>query len=140
MAGRPQESARTGATYKLAEFLNQNWDDRVGRTNNDVAIELGYESANIISMWRTGRTRVPLKKLPDIARLLKVDLVELLPLWFEQDWGDRPDASELQTIIGSHIATESEAKLLRAIRKARPQTAVAFTDAEIAAVAAVVGS
>jgi hypothetical protein len=119
MAGRPQESARTGPTYQLAEFLNHNWDEKVGRTNEDVAQELGYRAANLISMWRTGKTRIPLEKMPDIARLMKVDIALLLPLWLEQQWGDRDDGGNLRAIF-ERFATVREGELLAALRVTNP--------------------
>jgi transcriptional regulator with XRE-family HTH domain len=135
MAGRPQESARTGATYQLAEFLNRNWDEKVGRTNEDVAQELGYRAANMISMWRTGRTRVPLEKLPDIARLMKVDIALLLPMWLEQQWGDRADGGNMRAIF-DRFGTAREGQLLAALRTAIPGDPL-LTPAVIAAMVAV---
>ena len=119
MAGRPQESARTGPTYQLAQFMNHNWDEKVGRTNEDVAQELGYRAANMISMWRTGRTRVPLEKLPDIARLMKVDVALLLPMWLEQQWGDRDDGGDMRALF-DRFATAREGQLLAALRTTLP--------------------
>lgn len=136
MAGRPQESSRTGATYQLAEFMNRNWDMMVGRTNEDVAQELGYKAANMISMWRTGKTRVPLERLPDVARLMKLDISVLLPLWFEQQWGERADLKPLQTLF-KRFATPREAELLFAIREADPKDPV-FTPETVKAVVAVI--
>ena len=135
---RPQESSRTGPTYQLAEFMNRNWDASVGRTNEDVAGELGYRSANIISMWRTGRTRVPLDKLPGVARLMKLDMVALLPAWFEQQWGDRTDVAVLQKTILSRITTDREARLLSALREAVPAGGLEFTHDQIKAMVTVV--
>jgi transcriptional regulator with XRE-family HTH domain len=99
--------------------MNQNWDEKVGRTNEDVAQELGYRAANMISMWRTGRTRVPLEKLPDIARLMKVDIALLLPMWLDQQWGDRDDGGDMRAIFG-RFATARESELLAALRKTLP--------------------
>ena len=118
MAGRPQQSVRTGPTYKLANFMNDNWDNLVGRTNEDVAMELGYKAANMISMWRTGKTRIPLEKLPDVARIMKLDIGTLLPLWFEQYWGERKDADRLIKEFESRIIYSSEIPLVETIRKA----------------------
>jgi transcriptional regulator with XRE-family HTH domain len=135
MAGRPQESACTGPTYQLAEFLNRNWDEKVGRTNEDVAQELGYRAANMISMWRTGRTRIPLEKLPDIARLMKVDIALLLPMWLEQQWGDRDDGGNMRAIF-DRFATAREGELLAALRTTNPGDPV-LSPAVIAAMVAV---
>jgi hypothetical protein len=133
---RPQESARTGPTYQLAEFLNRNWDEKVGRTNDDVAMELGYKSSNIISMWRTGRTRIPLDKLPDLARLMKLNLADLLPMCLEQQWGDRPDCAALSERIKAVLVTDAEAELIKVVRNVRPHPKLRFSTAELAAVSA----
>lgn len=116
MAGRHQERGRTGETYRLAEFLNKNWDTMVGRTNNDVALELGYKSPNMISMWRLGLAKVPLERLPDVARLMKVDLAILLPLWFEQYLGDRDDSKTLMETVFKRIASERQVAVLNMLR------------------------
>lgn len=82
--GRPVETLHVGDTYALAAFLRENLNDRSGMTNQEIATELGYEKANIVPMWKTGKTRVPMDRLPDIARLMKIDVERLLGLWFEQ--------------------------------------------------------
>ncbi len=110
-------SSRTGPTYALAEFMNDNWDKLVGRTNEEVAGELGYRSANIISMFRTGKTRIPLEKLPDIARLMKLDLTALMPLWFEQYWGERADAKAQLKMFSSRLMSSNELAIMEGIRK-----------------------
>lgn len=82
--GRPQEKPKTGATYELAEWLNNNLSRRTNMTNEELADDMGYARSNIISMWRTGKSRIPLERLPDLSRLLNVSLAELLPMWMEQ--------------------------------------------------------
>jgi transcriptional regulator with XRE-family HTH domain len=138
MAGRQQESVRTGKTDALAEFMNKNWDLMVGRTNEDVAQELGYKASNMISMWRTGKTRISLERLPDIARLMKVDLAVLLPLWFEQYWGDRDDATGLMTTVFKRLASVREVPLISALRDLRKSGDRRYTRDQILAVTAVI--
>ena len=128
MAGRPQISSRTGPGYKLAEFMNDNWDDIVGRTNEDVSQEIGYKSPNMISMWRTGKASIPLHILPDISRLMNVDIGILLPLWCDQFLNRRADATTVLSEIETRMVTPSEATLIAAVRrglghKDRPFTA-----------------
>jgi transcriptional regulator with XRE-family HTH domain len=134
MAGRPQLSSRKGPSYQLAEFLNDNWDRLVGRTNEEVAMELGYRAPNMISMFRTGKTRVPLEKLPDIARVMKIDIAALLPLWFEQHWGERDDAKLLLKQFAGRVSTDNEAPLLDAARKASELRDQRWSPAQVAAV------
>lgn len=134
---RPQLSSRTGPTYQLAEFMNDNWDKTVGRTNEEVAAELGYKAANMISMWRTGKTRVPLEKLPDFARLMKLDLGVLLPMWLEQSWGERVDAEIQLQRFASRITTDHEAPVILAIRGATKMRDPAWSPDQILATTAV---
>lgn len=122
--GRPQERARTGPTYQLAEFMNKNWDTLVGRPNDEVAKELGYKGGNMISMWRTGLTRVSLERLPDVARLMKIDMAVLLPLWFEQSLGARADYKGLANTVFKRLAALREVPVLNAIRKVATEKGV----------------
>lgn len=138
MAGRHQENARTGKTYRLAEFMNKNWDRLVGRTNDDVAQELGYRASNMISMWRTGKTRVPLDRVPDVARLMKVDIAVLLPLYFDQYWGDRDDANGLMASVFNRVASVREARLLSTMRTRAKDRDPHYTPEQTLAIAVVV--
>ena len=85
-------------------------------TNEQLASELGYTRPNIISMWRTGRTRIPLEKLPALAKLLKFELTALLPLWIEQYTGSAGQV-ELKRAV-ARLASEDEAVMLEQFRKA----------------------
>ncbi len=140
MGRRPQLSARTGPTYQLAEFMNRHWDTRVSRTNEDVATELGLRAANMISMWRTGKTRVALQWVPDIARLMGVDQSHLLLLWHEQYWGERDDADEVLADFADRLLTEHEVALIRTVRSARGGRDGAFSEATLRAVAATIAA
>lgn len=51
-------------------------------SNVQLADLLGYDHPNIISMFRSGKTRVPLAKVPALARALGLDARELLRAWF----------------------------------------------------------
>ena len=116
MVGRNQESPRCGPTYRLAEFLNDNWE-RVGKTNREVTDELGLRSPNIVSMWRTGATKVALTRLPQIAVMLGLPTEDLLVLWFEQYTGDDPVSKRLFDSIVARIVTVNEMQAVTAIRR-----------------------
>lgn len=112
--GRPQESAKTGATYELAEWLNANLSRRTNMTNEELADDMGYARSNIISMWRTGKSRIPLERLPDLSRLLNVSMAELLPMWMEQY------APQIRVEVGkmfNRLVTENEFEVIEAIRQ-----------------------
>lgn len=49
----------------------------------EIADRLGYEKANIITMFKQGTTRVPLDKVPQLADALDVDRVDLINVWLK---------------------------------------------------------
>lgn len=51
-----------------------------GKTHAQLAKELGYSSVNIISMFRGGKTHLPIAKVQQAARVLNVDELELTRL------------------------------------------------------------
>jgi hypothetical protein len=64
-------------------------------------------------------TRVPLEKLPDIARLMKVDIALLLPMWLDQQWGDRDDGGNMRAIF-DRFATAREGELCTGVEEGPP--------------------
>ncbi len=54
-----------------------------GKTQRQIAMELGYLKPNIITMFKQGTTRVPPDKVALLASSLRADPDELLRLWFE---------------------------------------------------------
>lgn len=64
-------------TRKLKDAI-----ERCGKSHNELAQGLGYDSQNIISMFKSGKTRVPLVKVPVLARLVGLDASALLREWF----------------------------------------------------------
>jgi transcriptional regulator with XRE-family HTH domain len=136
---RPQTTVYTGSGYSLAEFLNANWH-LVGRTNAEVAKEMGFSAPNVVSLWRTGKSRVPIERLPQLAELLRIDLAALFPLWAEQylptsarkeGWGEAAYRA-LKSII-ERIADEGEMRILKAIRKGLAGASTGVTTDALAA-------
>lgn len=56
--------------------------DSCGKTQGHIADMLGYGKPNIISMFKTGTTRVPMVKVPEFARLVGLNPSTLLRDWF----------------------------------------------------------
>jgi DNA-binding cell septation regulator SpoVG len=91
-------------------------------------------------MWRTGKTKVALDRLPEIADLMKVDLGLLMPMWFEQQLGeagaDRVEQeTKLKAIakIFNRLVTMHEMAVVKGIRKVFGKTDPAFTGEQIEA-------
>jgi transcriptional regulator with XRE-family HTH domain len=93
-------------------------------------------AANTISQWRTGRSAVPLSRLPKIAELLRVDLVPLFILWLRQA-RLRNDVvpSTLIEILERRLVTANEAEVIRTLRHATRNSDPALSAAFHSAIA-----
>lgn len=61
-------------TSNVAQFLKQALAAS-GKTQREIAREVGYENANVITMFKQGLTKVPLTKAGSLAKALGVDPV-----------------------------------------------------------------
>src|SRR5579871_5258209 len=74
---------------RISEYLTKQIDAIAPYKNQrQIAHELGYAKPNIISMFKTGDTKVPIDKIPALARALNVDPAFLFRLAMEQFWPD----------------------------------------------------
>ncbi len=68
---------RAAFVHDLREAINDS-----GKSQADLAMHLGYENRNVVSMFKSGRMRVPVAKVPVLARWLGLDAATLLRNWF----------------------------------------------------------
>ena len=54
------------------------------RPQKDVAKDCGYENANVITMFKSGTTKVPLAKVPLLAKALGVDVIYMFRLVMQE--------------------------------------------------------
>ena len=54
-----------------------------GKSQRQIAYEMGYDKPNLITMFKQGTTRVPAEKVPALAEALEVDPAALLRMWME---------------------------------------------------------
>lgn len=55
-----------------------------GKTQRQIAVDMGYDKPNLITMFKQGTTRVPADKVPYLADSLEVDRLDLIRMWFEE--------------------------------------------------------
>ena len=134
-AGRPRKISKSAKTSPLSEFIDANWGS-TGLTNDVAASKFGFMAANTISQWRTGRSAVPLSRLPKIAELLRVDLVPLFILWLRQA-RLRNDVvpSILIEVLERRLMSANEAEVIRTLRHATRNGDPAFSAAVHSAIA-----
>ena len=98
----------------IAVFLT----DRIAtvkKNQREIAREIGYDKPNMISMFKSGATKVPLEKIPQLAKALDVDPIHLFRLGLDQYW---PELKE--TIAGMFdqggLITNNEFSLIKEVR------------------------
>ena len=125
-SGRPRKNSKSAKTSPLSEFIDGKWGT-TGLTNDEAASKFGFMAANNISMWRTGRTAVPLARLPKIAELLGVDMVSLFVLWLRQ-YKMRNDSapSILVEVLERRLMSANEAEVIKTLRHATKNADPAF--------------
>lgn len=108
------------AATRMTEFLQRTLDKlKDETTHTEIAHKLGYPKSNIISMFKTGETKVPLDKIPDLAEALHVDVAHLMRLGLEQYW---PERMGVITEVFSRMVTANEMELLEEIRRRTKNT------------------
>ena len=75
------------ANSAIAKYLDRHIDTLKGvKTQREIAAEIGYEKPNMISMFKRGEVRVPLDKIPLLAKAIDADPAHLFRLALEQYW------------------------------------------------------
>jgi hypothetical protein len=97
----------------VAQFLTIKIDES-GKTQKEIATEIGYDAANLITMFKQGLTKLPLNTVGPIARALDVDPVYLLRLAFNEYFPETFEAVE--HALGTTFITENERKLVELYR------------------------
>jgi transcriptional regulator with XRE-family HTH domain len=97
----------------VAEFLT----DRIAasdKTQREIAEECGFEHANMITMVKTGQSRLPMNRIGAMAKSLEVDPAHLLRLvlmeYQPETWTSIEDA------VQSTVLTKNELAMIRAFR------------------------
>ena len=74
-------------------------------TQRDLAKAMGFSTANMLSMLRTGNAKVPFIKIPVIAAVLDIDPAMLLRLHLREQW---PEFENVVFEIFGGILTRAE--------------------------------
>ena len=96
----------------IAAFLHIKIDESRKR-QNEIAREIGYENANILSMMKHGSAKVPFDKVPALAKALDVDAGHLMRLAIEQYW---PGLKDIIKSIFGNVVSENELTLVQGLR------------------------
>lgn len=85
-----------------------------GKSQKDIADELGYDKPNIITMFKQGKTKVPINKVPEFAKVLGVDPIHFLRIALLEY---SPSTWEvIEEVVGRSIVTENEMRIIKIVR------------------------
>lgn len=90
------------------------------KTQAEIASEAGFANANMMTFLKNGRNKVPLDRVPSLAKALEVDPAFLMRLALEQAVG-ATSAKAITEIFGTP-ATDNELGWLTEIRDASGNT------------------
>ena len=112
----PSEERRPPFAHSaMAKFLSRKLEEIKGeKTAAEISRNLGYAHGNLISMFKCGEAKVPLDKIPALAKALEVDIAHLMRLGLEQYW---PDKMAVISDAFGHIVTANELALLQEVRE-----------------------
>jgi hypothetical protein len=113
----PNTTAVPFANSAIARYLAEQIDAISDvKDQKQIACEIGYVKTNIISLFKRGEAKIPLDKVPALARALNVDPAHLFRLALEQYW---PGAGQtIDEIFGRRAAEKGEAMPLKDARDA----------------------
>lgn len=105
------------ADTRLIHFLTKRiLEVRSAKSQAEIASEAGFVNVNMLSIIKTGGTRLPIDRVPALAKALDVDPRRLLQLAVEQGVGGTA-ARTFDEIFGT-IVTLNEIAWLKEIRDA----------------------
>jgi transcriptional regulator with XRE-family HTH domain len=115
-----------GASLNIADYITQQVEiqAKAGKTAREIASEMGYEKANMISMFKTGDVKVPLDKVPALAKALNVDVAFLFRLALQQYW--KNENKVIASIFGG-VFTDNEREIIDYIRSSSRNSDPALT-------------
>lgn len=109
---KPPTTARK--TNTVAGYIS----DRIEvspKTQREIAEEIGFESANLITMLKQGRTKVPLDRVPKLAEALGVSPAYLMRLALAEYY---PATLTVIEDVLTALVTENERAIIELIREA----------------------
>lgn len=98
----------------VAEFLAHQIRTS-GKSQVEIARELGYDKPNIITMFKQGKTRIPLDKVGTLAKALEIDPALLLKKVMGEYMPDTLEA--LQSVLEGLMLTPNERELIDSYRQ-----------------------
>ncbi|OYU19693.1 MAG: transcriptional regulator [Rhodobacteraceae bacterium PARR1] len=107
------------------------------KTQAEIAAEAGFTNANMMSLLKSGKNKVPLDRVPSLAKALEMDPALLMRIALDQAVGVTA-AKAITDIFGSPV-TENERGWLTELREVSDNTDPRLTARSRAALRGVFG-
>lgn len=108
------------ADTDLARFITKRVLELKPKPQIDIAKEAGFVNPNVVSMLKSGATKLPLDRVLALAKALECDPRRLFLLAIQQQ-GYETEQAAIAQIFGT-VVTENEAKWIEEIRDASGHT------------------
>lgn len=110
-------SGHPNANTEIAKFIDSRIDQLKGRkSQKDIAAEAGFTNVNVLSMMKSGATKIPFDRVPGLAKALGCDPARLFLLALEQ-YFESSALVAIKQIFGT-VVSENEVSWIEALRKA----------------------
>lgn len=121
------------ARYLTARILEL----RPKKTQTAIAAEAGFVNPNVLAIIKSGKTKLPLDRVPALAKALECDPGMLFMMALEQLGGSTTERA-IKQIFGT-LVTENEAAWLDEIRQASGHTNPSLTTRARSAIRGIFG-
>jgi len=98
--------------FTVAEYLDH-YISASGKTQREIAEEAGFESVNMVTMLKQGRTKLPIERVPALANALGISPRYLMALVLQEY---HPSAFRVIQEATSAWVTDNEASIINFIR------------------------
>lgn len=128
---------RPHSDSRFARYLRNRVLELRPKSQIEIASEAGFVNPNVLSMLKNGATKMPLDRVPALARALDDDPVLIFKLSLEQVGGSMT-ATAIKEIFGT-LVTRNEAVWLRELREASDHADPRLTTRNRSAMRAIFG-
>jgi hypothetical protein len=106
--------SRNKAPMTVAEYLSEQIH-LCGKTQLEISREAGFNRPNIISMLKSGQTKLPITKIAPVAKALGVDPMHLFKMVMREYEPENWNAIE-NLIMGQPVLSQGEIELIELMR------------------------
>ena len=93
----------------------------LGKPQIEISKETGLQKPNIITMFKQGKTKIPLAKSGALAKALEMDALHLMKLCLEEY---QPETWEVIKPYMDQVLTSDELKIVTALRSMSGQVSI----------------